>query len=171
MKKMLNGKNISIGLIVLCLPAIGVSGDGQKHSGHSSDNTKYHQADTAKEMKHDMAHGHGHGKIDVSTFANQPTIALHVMQDAKSGWNIQIKTTHFEFAPGQVNKEHNEGQGHAHLYVDGEKVTRLYGHWYHLEELEPGAHTVRVTLNANNHADLVKDGETIEATFEILQGT
>ena len=34
--------------------------------------------------------------------------------------------------------------GHLHLYVDGAKHTRLYGSWFYLDGLAPGAHALRV---------------------------
>jgi len=55
------------------------------------------------------------------------------------------------------------GEGHAHLYLDGEKVARVYGRWFHIPEPGPGAHSVRVTLNANSQ-DLVINGEVIADT-------
>ena len=40
--------------------------------------------------------------------------------------------------------EHVDGEGHTHLYIDGEKITRVYSNWYYLGKLEPGEHTIRV---------------------------
>ena len=36
------------------------------------------------------------------------------------------------FAPENVNQADVDGQGHAHIYVDGEKVSRVYGERFHL---------------------------------------
>jgi hypothetical protein len=33
--------------------------------------------------------------------------------------------------------------------------------------LPPGAHTLRATLNANDHSTFAKDGKPIEATAEV----
>ena len=49
--------------------------------------------------------------------------------------------------------DHVAGEGHAHVYVDGEKIARLYGPWLHIPSLSPGA-VVEVTLNANDHRPL-----------------
>ena len=61
------------------------------------------------------------------------------------------------------------GEGHAHLYVDGKKRDRLYGPWYHLADLTPGRHTIEVTLNSNNHAEYLLEGEAIsdQVTIEV----
>ena len=55
---------------------------------------------------------------------------------------------------GDAGGEHlgHAGEGHLHLYVDGAKHTRLYGSWFHLDGLAPGAHALRVEAVANNHA-------------------
>jgi hypothetical protein len=99
-----------------------------------------------------------------------PTVELIVHEDAKAGWNLEIVTTNFTFAPEHASTEHVAGEGHAHLYVDGVKIGRVYGDWYHLAELESGDHEVRVTLNANDHRDLATGGETIAATVMIHAG-
>lgn len=82
-----------------------------------------------------------------------PALKLTIEPDAKSGFNVHLDTTDWTWAPEQVNTAPVPNTGHAHLYVDGIKVARLYGPWYHLEGLSPGQHDVYVTLNANDHSD------------------
>jgi hypothetical protein len=77
---------------------------------------------------------------------------------------LQVKTTNFAFAPERINTKGIASEGHAHLYIDGKKVTRLYGPWYYLGNLSPGQRTVTVTLNANGHEDLIYGGKPIQAT-------
>lgn len=84
------------------------------------------------------------------------------------GWNLQLVTTNFEFAPEQINQASVTSAGHAHLYLNGEKITRLYSSWYHLPSLPSGSQTLTVTLNANGHEALVHDGQPILDT-EVLQ--
>ena len=55
----------------------------------------------------------------------------------------------------------------AHLYINGEKVARLYGPWYHIAYLEPGKNEILVTLNANNHGEYLHDGEVIADTVTV----
>lgn len=85
------------------------------------------------------------------------------------GWNIHLLTQRFRFAPAHASDKARGGQGHAHLYIDGEKHTRLYGPWYYLPEdaLAPGRHTLKVTLNANDHSIWAVDGEPVQATTRI----
>ncbi|MFT4606352.1 MAG: hypothetical protein ACI9V8_000238 [Urechidicola sp.] len=122
---------------------------------------------TAAEQGH--THKHGHNQIEVSTMADKPSVKLHAMQDAMSGWNIQIETINFQFAPENVNSHPTAGEGHAHLYVDGKKITRIYGPWFFLSELPAGTHSLQVTLNANDHSGLVLHGEPVADSLDITQ--
>ncbi len=111
---------------------------------------------------------HAHPAIEIPVTQPLPTVSLLVHPDAKKGWNLEVRVTNFVFAPGHINQaSSNPREGHAHLYIDGKKVTRLYGGWYYLESLPPGEHTIRVTLNANNHAELMHQGKPIEAIATI----
>jgi hypothetical protein len=116
--------------------------------------------------------GHSHmmmPKYEVPDGVPTPGVDLQVHEDPKSGWNVQMTTTDFLWAPENASTAPVMGEGHAHLYVNGEKVARVYGEWYYLGALEEGTHEVRVTLNANNHSDYAKDGEVIEDTATIVQ--
>ncbi|MGI9301550.1 MAG: hypothetical protein ACR2RB_02430 [Gammaproteobacteria bacterium] len=115
------------------------------------------------------SHKHEHSQIDVSALTEKPSVSLNVARDTVGGWNIHVKTRNFRFAPENASREPVSGEGHAHLYVDGKKVSRLYGAWFHLGELSPGRHEIRVTLNANDHASLVLHGEPVAASTEIIQ--
>jgi hypothetical protein len=99
----------------------------------------------------------------------RPTVQLRAEPDPMGGWNVQVLTQHFRFAPEHVNTAHVDGQGHAHLYVDGEKVARLYAPWFHLPALPPGEYRLRVTLNANSHEELAVDGTPLAAEIRITR--
>ncbi len=91
------------------------------------------------------------------------SVSLVVAKDPKAGYNLHVVARRFKWAPWNASRKHISGQGHAHLYVDGEKVTRLYGPWYYLGTLEPGKHTIKVTLNGNDHSDYEHDGMMVAA--------
>jgi hypothetical protein len=94
-----------------------------------------------------------------------------VTEDAKSGYNIKILTTDFIFTPESVNGENVIGEGHAHLYVDGEKVGRLYSPYYHYDGSFEGTKTFSVTLNANDHGEYAIDGEVISTEVQITHNS
>jgi hypothetical protein len=82
------------------------------------------------------------------------------------GFTLHLKTRKFRFTPQQADGKHRPGKGHAHLWVDGVKKTRIYGPWHYVGGLTPGRHEIRVTLNGNDHDDYVReDGGVVEAVF------
>lgn len=81
--------------------------------------------------------------------------------------------------PGKHAKQHNmentttpkmkHDEGHAHLFIDGKKIGRVYSNWYHINPLRQGSHTIRVTLNANDHSELALIDKPLDATLTIVQ--
>lgn len=112
----------------------------------------------------DLLHVHERRDVDEP----YPAIAMGVMTDTKMGWNINLQTENFSFAPANVNTEYRAGEGHAHLYVNGERITRLYGPWYYLKELPSGDNTITVILSGNDHSELYVDNEIISASVSIF---
>jgi len=114
--------------------------------------------------------GHGHAMMyEVPVGAIAPTLDVVVHKDPKSGYNLELVTTNFVFAPQDASTEAVMGEGHAHVYVDGTKINRVYGHWYHLPTVGGvGEHEVRVELSANNHSAYAKDGVIIDVTKAIV---
>ena len=117
----------------------------------------------------DGHHEHGNS-VEVAEGVPVPTIAIEVTEDPVEGWNLRTVTTDFRIVPENVSTAHVDGEGHMHLYIDGEKVTRLYGEWHHIGPLAPGEHEVRVELSANDHSAMAVDGEVIDATAVIVAG-
>lgn len=99
-----------------------------------------------------------------------PTLKLTVTPDSMEGFNVKVEPTNFTWAPDKAGSADAPGQGHGHIYVDGVMVGRVYGTWYHLDALTPGQHDVRVTLNANSHAEYAVNGAVVEATVSVVQG-
>lgn len=99
-----------------------------------------------------------------------PTIAMTAVPDSAGGWNLQLVTTRFTWAPEHAGGEHVDNEGHAHVWVGDTKVGRAYGDWFYLpESLVPtGEQTVRVVLNGNDHGDYEADGVTVVATVTVV---
>ena len=114
--------------------------------------------------------GHDYGETVDANSDRPPTVSIEAVADSVSGYNLRIDTTNFRFSPADAGGAHVDGAGHAHLYVDGAMVARLYGNWFHLPDPGPGAHDVRVTLNANDHRDYALDGVPIAAVTRIGDG-
>lgn len=123
---------------------------------------KYHQKEKYLSNKNE----HFHSQIELAGMPQDdiPSITMRILEDAMGGYDINIQTSNFRFAPDHVGQKDVMGEGHAHIHVDGQKVGRIYGNWYYLDALPPGTHEISVTLNSNNHEDYVIRGTPIEAS-------
>ena len=118
------------------------------------------------------AGGHGHSAEASHSHSHEETleseipIAVSVSAEvgANGGVSVGITADGWRWAPESVDMEHEPGAGHAHIYVDGVKIGRVYGPGYDLIGLEPGERHIRVTLNSNDHKQLTVNGEPVEAT-------
>ena len=114
--------------------------------------------------------GHTHHKHKMIE-ANNPhtTLNVEINEDMKSGYNLVIHTTHFEFSPMTVNQENHGDQGHAHIFINGEKY-RQYSPYFHLSSklLQDGVNEIKVTLNANDHSDLMVNGVPLAQTVRLV---
>ncbi len=145
--------------------ANGVTFDGHDHSD---------PAQHGAGMDH-AAMGHGNGDhammhdtpLEV-TGVPAPSLAIMVSADPMAGHNLHVMVENFAFSPQNASGADVPGEGHAHVYVNGEKLGRLYGAWYHIDALPKGAHTVAVTLNSNNHQPLSVDGVLVEASTKVV---
>ena len=146
------------------------AGNGITLDGHDHADPGQHAAHAGMTGGEDgaMAGHHDHSELlVVSEDAPAPTLDATVTRDPVSGWNVHLVTGNFRFAPEHASKAHVPGEGHAHLYVNGEKIARLYGPWAHVASLPDGKTTIRVTLNSNDHRALAVGSEPVETTIEI----
>lgn len=137
--------------------ALGVTFDGHDHSQH----TMAEGAMDHSQMDHG---GMDHSPVNVPAGPNAPTLAIVLHKDTMSGVNLEIQTTNFTFSPETVNQANIDGSGHAHVYVNGKKLSRVYGNWFHITDLSAGDHTIMVELNANSHGPIQVDGTPLQAT-------
>ena len=100
-------------------------------------------------VSHQKHHGHGKALV-IKGGPNAPTLKIRLTKDADSGWNLNVLTSNFRFSPEHAGGIHIPGAGHGHIYVNGKKIARLYGPWFHITELPKDGVRVRVTLNAND---------------------
>ena len=150
---LLIGLFFGAGLGFLLAAANGITLDGHDHGSD-------HHAKTD--------HGHDHGKMIVLPEGDTaPTMKIALHPDAVAGWNLEVITTNFSFAPQNVNQVPIVGEGHAHVYVNGEKLARIYAPWMHIGSLPAGQTTVTVSLNANDHSPLSVGDKPLSADVTI----
>ena len=101
---------------------------------------------------------------DGDVVASEVPIDVSLMTDVEDdgGVNLHIMTDGWTWSTGGA--DYVAGEGHAHIYVDGELLRMVYEPVNHLTGLAPGERHIKVTLSANNHAVLAYNGEPIEAT-------
>lgn len=112
------------------------------------------------------AAGHmAHGYVEIPKGSEIPAVNLSVSSDGPDTWLLKLSLFHFAFAPEKVGeKKLSYNEGHAHLYINGKKISRLYGEYYHLGNLKEGRNEITITLNSNNHGALMADGKPVQAT-------
>jgi hypothetical protein len=122
-----------------------------------------HNPSSANHMQHDL--------VEIPDGYDIPALEISVTEDLSGTWLLTVDTTDFTFEPkkvGSVAPSYNEG--HAHIYVNGEKINRLYGPFYNLDTLEKGENEIMVTLNSNNHGVLAYKGKPISSRVVVNNG-
>lgn len=130
----------------------GVTFDGHDHGTHLAG------------MDHgNMDHSAMHDTpVDVPA-ADAPGLSVMITPDPMAGFNLHVMTENFTFSPERASLANVTGEGHAHVYINGEKLGRLYNPWMHLAGLPKGEVEVRVTLNTNDHRPLAVNGTPVSA--------
>ncbi|MFT4962637.1 MAG: putative Zn-binding protein involved in type VI secretion [Paracoccaceae bacterium] len=149
------------GIGFLVAASTGVTLDGHDHAmDHSAG-----QSTETKGASHDHTQ-HDHSALqDVTGIA--PTLNVTIVPDPATGWNMHIQVSNFTFAPDHAGQSAVDGEGHAHLYVNGTKIARVYGNWYHIGSLPSGTATIKIGLYTNDHKALAVDGTPIIQTVII----
>ncbi|MFC0273101.1 hypothetical protein ACFFIX_16915 [Metabacillus herbersteinensis] len=125
------------------------------------------------ENGHQMTSGHHENHqleaIELPKGHKVPSIKGSVKQNASGSWLLHLETENFTFTPEKADSnELQYNQGHAHLYVNGEKIKRLYRHSYQLGNLKEGPNQIKVTLNTTTHGVLTFHNKEI-AYYETVE--
>ena len=130
------------------------------HMGNSSNHTMNHTGN--------MSNSSGHGDVNASQ-ASPPSVMIEkitvdpkTVNSSSETHVVEIKVSNFTFTPMNTGMDHVDGEGHAHIYLNGEKLGRLYTTAFDVSGLTPGNHTLMITLNSNNHGNYVIDGEQVK---------
>ncbi len=134
--------------------ANGVTLDGHDH------------ADPAHHGPAATAHAHDE-TLNLPAGPDAPALSLVLHDDPGGGWNLELVTRNFRYAPENASRDHVPGEGHAHVYVNGVKILRSYGPWLHLATLPDGRADIHVTLTSNDHRALAVNGRPVSATLTV----
>lgn len=112
-------------------------------------------------------HHHASGVPNTVVSELPVSLAITAEADADGGIDVHITTEGFRFAPELVDQAHTPGSGHAHIYLDGVKLGRVFESDYYIADAPPGEREVRVSLNTNDHSELVYGGQKVEDTVKV----
>ena len=101
-----------------------------------------------------------------------PTVAVKWKKSpSATGATLQLSVDNFTFVNVSDDLKHIPNQGHAHIYLNGLKLGRLYAETYELGSLLPGKYRLSVVLNSNDHRPYLTNGQLVASflEFEIPQ--
>ena len=124
---------------------------------------------------------HSHMPIAVPSGVEPLSLSLALTKDSMSGYNLKLLTQHYVLTspPNGVDMaalmtpslDQQTGflMGHAHLYINGEKIQRIYGHNIHLPQsrFSQGTNSISVSLNNHGHMYWTNANKKVVATLYI----
>ncbi|WP_234318354.1 cupredoxin domain-containing protein [Streptomyces sp. NRRL S-244] len=143
-------------------------GCGGRATTHHKPGTSHEQATGSVGTLLDAQDPTGHRLREV-TAEGAPEVRLAARPDSEDGWNLQLTVKNFRFTPDSTGGAALPGAGHAHLELDGRKLARLYGPWFHLPaaQVPEGTHTLTVRLYADDHTAWAVAGKAVEGTLQL----
>jgi len=82
--------------------------------------------------------------------SEKPSLNMDIEVDGTTA-EVSLLTQNFQFVQDGMSQQLVFGQGHAHLYIDGEAKGMIYQPEFLLKKLPKGEHELRVELNYSNH--------------------
>ncbi|MFZ3469310.1 hypothetical protein ACODT3_30505 [Streptomyces sp. 4.24] len=154
--------------LALLLAGGSATGCGGRATTHHKPGTTHEQASGEAGALLTADDGAGHRLREVPA-EGAPEVQLTARPDTEDGWNLQLAVKNFHFTPDSTGGGALPGAGHAHLELDGRKLARLYGPWFHLPaaQVPEGAHTLTVRLYADDHTAWAVAGKPVEGTLQL----
>lgn len=126
-----------------------------------TDDTDMSDMEDMSDMDEGEEHEHGDNDLREWDTDTAPVIDLSV-EEVDGAWLVTTDVSGFTLT-GVDATEAVPGEGHLHLFVDGQLETMVYESEYTLANLSPGDHQIMVSLSTNDHLEYVLDGEPIMA--------
>ncbi|MEP0354878.1 MAG: hypothetical protein ABJH06_16865 [Paraglaciecola sp.] len=116
---------------------------------------------------------HQHKSRDIGAETPIPKIELTIFKDMMDGVNIHVNVQNYLLNAPDIAKNPQsltpEGflQGHAHVFVNGQKRRRLYGSDIHipLEWLKEGVNQIAISLNSHQHENWMSGEHNIVSSI------
>jgi hypothetical protein len=109
------------------------------------------------------------GAISVHEITQEiaPKATLDIQKDPTGGFNVHVVTSTFVWRPEMASMQHVPGEGHAHVYLDGRKIMRIYNEWFHLNTYQfstkSGEQLLSIEFVGNDHSPYTIQGLPIGA--------
>ena len=109
-------------------------------------------------------HAQAYSAISVHEIEQEvaPKAVLEIKKDPTGGFNVHVVTTNFVWRPEMASMQHVPGEGHAHVYLDGRKIMRIYNEWFHLNTFQfatkAGEQLLSIEFVGNDHAPYTIQG-------------
>ncbi|OZM58479.1 hypothetical protein CIB95_02615 [Lottiidibacillus patelloidae] len=99
----------------------------------------------------------------VEAVAKNEKRSLSIKHEVK-GHDVYIEcyVPNFHFSKENVGKRNKDGEGHIHLYLNGEKITKIYKAAFIVKGLPSGKHKLKIEIAHNNHTPYDKLYEELE---------
>ncbi|WP_189973767.1 hypothetical protein [Streptomyces avidinii] len=154
--------------LALLLAGGAATGCGGRATTHHKPGTSHEQASGSVGTLLTATDTTGHRLREVPA-QGAPEVRLTVRPDSEDGWNLQLAVKDYRFTPDSTGGAALPGAGHAHLELDGRKLARLYGPWFHLPaaQVPEGTHTLTVRLYADDHTAWAVSGKPVEGTAQL----
>lgn len=123
---------------------------------------------------------HSHLQLQVPDGTPIPLLSLEKFGDAMSGINVRMLLKNYAMMPpppdmlemselmsATLDPKTGFVEGHAHLYINGEKISRVYNDVIHVpgDLFRPGVNQVTVTLNNHGHMQWAVKTRKVLATL------
>lgn len=111
-----------------------------------------------------------HGQMGGVAIDPSPQLRIVEMDEiGAEGGEVTLVAENFTFVRTEVGAPHVPGEGHAHVYLNGLKLGRLYEEKVTLGGLMPGDYVLRISLNTHDHQAYLDDGVPVaaEVTFTV----
>jgi len=114
-----------------------------------------------------QAQSNGAISVHEITQETAPKATLDVQKDPTGGFNVQVVTSNFVWRPEMASMQHVPGEGHAHVYLDGRKIMRIYNEWFHLNTYQfstrAGEQLLSIEFVGNDHSPYTVQGLPVGA--------
>jgi hypothetical protein len=114
-----------------------------------------------------QAQSNGAISVHEITQESAPKATLDIQKDPTGGFNVQVITSNFVWRPEMASMQHVSGEGHAHVYLDGRKIMRIYNEWFHLNTYQfstrAGEQLLNIEFVGNDHSPYTIQGLPVGA--------